>query len=233
MSQILDQLAVWIQRIIETLGYWGIALIMFLENIFPPIPSELVMPFAGFVAGKPGSELNLWLVWLAGVVGTVLGAVVLYYLGMYLGDPIVRAFLRKWGKWFTVSEKDYDRALAFFGKYGMPVIFFGRLIPIIRSIISIPAGAERMPMGTFLLFTTLGSAIWSGVLTYAGYVLGENWEQVLAFTDEYQTITVVVLGVAFVALVVWWLVRGRKQSAAEEDAAQIATEDASTVEPSS
>lgn len=211
MSNLLDQLAGIIQQIITSLGYWGIALIMFAENIFPPIPSELVMPFAGYVAGLPDSQLNIWFVWLAGVVGTVVGAVALYYIGLYVGDPIVRAFLRKWGKWFTVSEKDYDRALAFFGKYGMPVIFFGRLIPIIRSIISIPAGAERMPMGAFLLYTTLGSAIWSGILTYAGYLLGENWEAVLDFTDEYQSVTVVVLGALFVALVGWWLLRGRKQ----------------------
>jgi membrane protein DedA with SNARE-associated domain len=168
------------------------------------------MPAAGYSAAR--GELNIWLVWLAGLIGTVLGAVVLYYIGMYVGDPVVRAFLRRWGKWFTVSEKDYDRALAFFGKYGMPVIFFGRLIPIIRSIISIPAGAERMPMGQFLLFTTLGSAIWGGVLTYAGYLLGENWEQILEITDRYQTITVIVLGILFVALVAWWLLRGRKQS---------------------
>lgn len=213
MSHLLDQLAGIIQQIIESLGYLGIALIMFAENIFPPIPSELVMPFAGYVAGLPDSELNIWVVWVAGVVGTVLGAIVLYYIGMYVGDPVVRAFLRRWGKWFTVSEKDYDRALAFFGKYGMPVIFFGRLIPIIRSIISIPAGAERMPMGPFLLYTTIGSAIWSAILTYAGFVLGENWEAVLAFTDEYQSITLVVLIVLFVALVAWWLIRGRKQSA--------------------
>jgi len=216
MSNLLDQLAGIVDQIISTLGYWGIALIMFAENIFPPIPSEIVMPAAGYSAAR--GELNIWLVWLAGVIGTVLGAIVLYYIGMYVGDPVVRAFLRRWGKWFTVSEKDYDRALAFFGKYGMPVIFFGRLIPIIRSIISIPAGAERMPMGQFLLFTTIGSAIWGGVLTYAGFLLGENWEQILEITDRYQTITVIVLGVLFVALVVWWLLRGRKQSQALENA---------------
>lgn len=217
MSNMLDQLAGIIQQIIMTLGYWGIGLIMFVENLFPPIPSELVMPFAGFVASKPDSGLNIWLVWLAGVIGTVLGAIALYYIGLYVGDPVVRAFLRRWGKWFTVSESDYDRALAFFGKYGMPVIFFGRLIPIIRSIISIPAGAERMPMGQFLLFTTIGSAIWSGILTYAGFLLGENWERVLEITDEYQTITVIVLGILFVALVAWWLLSGRKQSRALDE----------------
>jgi membrane protein DedA with SNARE-associated domain len=199
MSRILEQLGEFIQSLILQLGYPGVAIIMFTENVFPPIPSELVMPFAGFLVGR--GEMSFVGVWLAGVVGSVLGAVVLYYIGMWLGDAVVRGFLRRYGKWIGMSEGDYDRALRFFERYGSAVVFFGRVIPIVRSIISLPAGANHMPLPRFLLFTALGSAIWSGALAYAGVVLGENWEQVIEFVDSYQTLTLVVVGVIVVLLV--------------------------------
>jgi membrane protein DedA with SNARE-associated domain len=217
MSQLLDRLATIIQDIILALGYPGVALVMFTENVFPPIPSELIMPFAGFVAGR--GDLNFVGVWIAGVIGSVLGAVVLYYIGRWAGDTLFRRFLRRYGKWFTISENDYDRALKFFDKYGYAVIFFGRLIPIIRSIISIPAGADHMPLPQFLLFTTLGSAIWSGVLAYAGMLLGENWHEVTAFIERYQDLTVVVLVVVVVLLVAWFIyarLRNRNRPAVAE-----------------
>jgi membrane protein DedA with SNARE-associated domain len=198
MSQLLEQLGEFIQSLILQLGYPGVAIIMFTENVFPPIPSELVMPFAGFLAGR--GEMSFVGVWLAGVVGSVLGAVVLYYIGMWLGDAVVRGFLRRYGKWIGMSEGDYERALGFFERYGSAVVFFGRVIPIVRSIISLPAGANHMPLPRFLLFTALGSAIWSGALAYAGVVLGENWEQVLEFVDNYQMVTLIVIAV--IALVV-------------------------------
>jgi membrane protein DedA with SNARE-associated domain len=199
MSQILEQLGEFIQSLILQLGYPGIAIIMFVENVFPPIPSELVMPFAGFLVGR--GEMSFVGVWLAGVIGSVLGAVVLYYIGMFAGDVVLRRFLRRYGKWFMTSEADYDRALRFFARYGNAVVFFGRLIPIVRSLISLPAGADHMPLPRFLLFTTLGAAIWSGVLAYAGVVLGENWAEVIEFVDRYQTLTLVVFAVIAVVLV--------------------------------
>jgi membrane protein DedA with SNARE-associated domain len=184
---------------------------MFVENVFPPIPSELVMPFAGFLVGR--GEMSFVGVWLAGVIGSVLGALILYFIGMWAGDTLVRGFLRRYGKWFTTSEADYDRALRFFERYGSAVVFFGRLIPIVRSLISLPAGADHMPLPRFLLFTALGSAIWSGALAYAGVVLGENWEQVIEFVDDYQSLTIVVLAVIAVLLVgafIYFRMRGRR-----------------------
>jgi membrane protein DedA with SNARE-associated domain len=200
MSELIESLVALVQQIITSIGYPGITFVMFAENVFPPIPSELVMPFAGFLVGR--GEFDLIPVWIAGTLGAVLGAVVLYYLGVWAGDAIIRRFIVRYGRWLTLSEGDYDRALRFFARYGEWVVLFGRCIPLVRSLISLPAGAERMPMPRFLFYTTIGSAIWTGLLTYAGVVLGENWEDVLGLIEQYQDVVMVVviaLGVAFVA----------------------------------
>ena len=217
MSQILEQIAEFVQSLILQIGYPGVAIVMFLENVFPPIPSEVVMPFAGFLVGR--GELSFVGIWIAGTLGAVLGAVVLYYIGMWFGDAVIRNFLRRYGKWIMTSEADYDRALKIFEKYGNVVVFFGRLIPLVRSIISLPAGANHMPLPRFLLFTTLGAAIWTGALAYAGVVLGENWEEIIGFIDQYQDLTVIVL-VVLVVLVVggWFAYKLRQRSRGEQPA---------------
>lgn len=202
MSELLERIGEFVQSLILQLGYPGVGIVMFLENVFPPIPSEVVMPFAGFLVGR--GELSFVGIWIAGVIGSVLGAIILYYIGMWVGDAVVRGFLRRYGKWIMTSEADYDRALKFFERYGTAVVFFGRLIPLVRSIISIPAGANHMPLPRFLLFTALGSAIWSGALAYAGVVMGENWEEIIGFVEQYQDITVIVLVVAVVLVVGGW-----------------------------
>lgn len=201
MAQLLEHLALWIEEIIQTIGYPGIGFMMFAENVFPPIPSELIMPFAGFLVGR--GEFNFVGVLIAGVVGSVLGALILYYIGMWAGDKVLRTFLRRYGYLFTVSEKEYDRALSFFARYGDAIVFFGRLIPLVRSIISIPAGANHMPLPKFILFTTLGSAIWSGALAYAGVALGENWEHVILFIENYQDIVTVIFAIVGLLFVAW------------------------------
>jgi membrane protein DedA with SNARE-associated domain len=195
LSEILDQLSEIITDVIDAMGYVGIALIMLIENLFPPIPSELVMPFAGFLVAE--GRFSFVGVVAAGTVGAVLGALALYWLGAWAGEPLVRQFLRRYGRFVGVSEQELDQSLAAFGKRGEIMVFAGRLIPLIRSLISIPAGMNHMPMGRFLLFTTLGSAIWNIALTYAGYVLGQNWESVLDFISQYQRATLVVLGLLF------------------------------------
>ncbi len=214
MAQILDQLSIIITNIIQTLGYPGITFVMFAENIFPPIPSELVMPFAGFLVAQGG--MDFLLVMLAGTIGAVLGTLVLYYLGAWLDEPVIRSFIRRYGRYFMISEDDLDRALHFFERYGSPIVFFGRLIPIIRSLISIPAGMNRMPLPTFLLFTVLGTTVWNLLLTGGGWVLGENWELVIEIVDTYQNVVYVILAVAVVAFVVFRLKqrRDRKRAAA-------------------
>jgi membrane protein DedA with SNARE-associated domain len=191
MSEIMHQVGLWIEGIIQFLGYPGIALVMLAENLFPPIPSELVMPFAGFLVAD--GRMNFGAAVVAGTTGSVLGAVVLYYIGRWADEPVVRRFLRRYGRWIQISEADLDRVLSFFDRYGQPIVFFGRLIPIVRSLISVPAGMHRMPLPTFLLFTLLGSAIWTSLLTYAGVVLGANWESILVYTKRYERFTLLVV----------------------------------------
>lgn len=220
VSGILEQLEVWIRSIIEALGYPGISIIMFTENIFPPIPSELVMPLAGFTTVTNPERFSFVGIVVAGTIGSVLGAVVLYYIGMWANETIIRRFVRRWGRWFLLSEKDIDRALGFFDKYGPFVVFFGRLIPIVRSLISIPAGMNRMPLITFLIFTTAGAAIWTTLLAYAGVLLGENWREILDIIDRYQTITLVVIVVLVVIFIVWKLMSRNRDQDATSPAAQ-------------
>ena len=205
----METVRIWIEQIILALGYPGIALVMLIENLFPPIPSEVVMPFAGFLAQQ--GKLNLVAAIAAGTLGSVMGAVVLYYIGRWADEPVIRAFLRRWGRYITVTEDELDRIMKVFDKYGQPIIFFGRLIPIVRSLISVPAGMDRMPLGRFLLFTTLGSAIWSSVLAYAGVVLAEHWETILVYSKQYERVTLVLLAVAFVAFVGWRVLQARRR----------------------
>lgn len=207
MAEILDKLSILIEDIIAALGYPGITLVMFLENIFPPIPSEIVMPFAGFLVADNG-EMTFPGIVIAGTLGSVLGALVIYYVGVWANDLVIRRFIRRYGRYFTVSEQDLDRALSFFDRYGEAIVFFGRLIPIIRSLISLPAGMKRMPLRRFLLFTALGTAIWTALLSAAGVILKENWEDILTFIDTYQMVTLVVVGAAVLVLVIrrYWSV---------------------------
>lgn len=215
MTEILSQLKDIIQSIILGIGYPGIALIMLAENLFPPIPSELVMPFAGFLVAD--GKMNLVAAILSGTVGALLGAIALYYIGYWADEPIVRGFIRKWGRWFLLEEEDLNRAMAFFAKYGEPVIFFGRLIPIIRSLISLPAGMNKMGLPKFMFFTTLGTLIWNTVLTIAGMFLGSQWENILGVMKQYERIVIVICVLAVIAFVVYRVIqiRNRNQTATQ------------------
>lgn len=204
MAEVLEQVRIWIEAIILGLGYLGIAFVMLIENLFPPIPSELVMPFAGFLVGR--GELSFVGVMVAGTAGAVLGALALYYIGYWAGEPLVRPFVRRYGRWLMLSEADLDRAMGAFTRHGDAIVFTGRLVPLIRSLISLPAGMQRMPLGRFLLFTTLGSSLWNLALTVAGLVLGIYWERVLDIISDYQKF---VLGGLLIAVIVFVVSRLR------------------------
>jgi membrane protein DedA with SNARE-associated domain len=201
MSELLDMARGWIEQIILALGYPGIALVMLAENLFPPIPSELVMPFAGFLAAR--GELNFVGVLAAGVVGSVLGAIVLYGIGAWAGERVARPFVQRFGQWFLLSDEDLDRAMQVFARYGTVAVLVGRVMPIVRSLISIPAGMNHMDWRPFLLFTTIGTTVWNLLLGGAGWWLGSRWDEILTFTKRYERGVLVVLGAMVFGYVVF------------------------------
>lgn len=183
----------WILNLINSAGYFGIVLLMFVENVFPPIPSEFIMPLAGFLAGE--DKFSLIGIIIAGTLGSVLGALPLYYLGAKIGEEKLKSFAERHGRWLTLTPEDIERADGWFDRHGAMAVLFCRLIPGIRSFISIPAGFNRMNLASFLLFTTIGAGIWTTLLAYAGYILGKNFHQVSEYLD---IATYIVFGVIII-----------------------------------
>lgn len=186
----------WIESTLNTLGYGGIVFLMFLENVFPPIPSELVMPLGGYTAAR--GDLSLLGVVIAGMLGSVLGALPLYYLGYFVGQKRLVSWADTYGRWLALDGEDVRRADSWFAKRGRWAIFVGRLVPGIRSLISIPAGVAKMGLPVFLLFTAFGTAAWAFLLAFLGYLLGENYERVSVWLGP---VSKVLLG-----LIAAWLV---------------------------
>lgn len=197
-------MADWIQNLMDSMGYFGILLLMIIENVFPPIPSELIMPSAGFAAAR--GDLNLALVVLMGTLGSVLGTLPLYYIGRAFGEKRLMEWADKHGKWLTLSGKDIKKADDWFDRHGTKAVLFGRMVPGIRSLLSLPAGMSEMPMPKFLIYSAIGSALWSTALTSAGYLLGENYDRVEQYVGPASK---VILAVVVVAAVVWFVRRRR------------------------
>ncbi len=200
MGGLLDGLATWAADVIDALGYFGVFALIVLENVFPPIPSEAILPLAGFLAGQG----KMWLpaVIVAATLGAVAGALILYGLGAWFGDRRVRGLINRYGKWLVVTEDDFDKANGWFDRYGGLAVMICRLVPIVRSLVSIPAGLRRMNLTTFIIYTAIGSGIWNSILVIAGWWLGDNWEEVGGVVDylEYP----VILGVlGFGAWFLW------------------------------
>ena len=190
----------WVFSIVDRLGELGIGLLIFLENVVPPVPSEVILPLAGFRA-RTGA-LNVWLAWPAATAGSVLGAIVLYGLGAWLGyDRLHTLAGKRW--FFLTSQKDLDRGQRIFGRHGGKVVLLGRCVPVIRSLVSIPAGIVRMPIPRFLLLTAIGSGVWNALFIGLGWYLGDHWDRVQTWLGP---VTYVVLGLALVGLV-WLAVR--------------------------
>jgi membrane protein DedA with SNARE-associated domain len=204
-------MAEWITQIMTSLGYWGIGLLMFLENLFPPIPSELIMPLAGFTIAQ--GKMAFVPAIAAGVLGTMLGALPWYYIGKYLGEDRLKNWLNQYGKWLGISGEEVTQAQRWFYRHGNKAVFFCRLVPGIRTLISLPAGFSEMPLSQFLIYSTLGTLGWVMLLTFAGYLLGENYSEI----DEYLApVSKIVLGTIVIAFAIWLirhLRRTRKNSA--------------------
>lgn len=200
MSNPLETIAGWVIEVIYSLGYLGVGLIIALENLFPPIPSELVLPLAGFLAGR--GRFSLPLVILAAMAGSVAGALALYALGRWVGEEHLRRFIQRFGRWLLLSESDLDRAVDWFHRHGRAGVFFGRVVPLARSLISVPAGIACMPLWQFTLYTAAGSAVWNTVLIGAGWLLGEQWTLVRD-SARYFGYAAVATGVGVVAWFIW------------------------------
>lgn len=197
LEKIIAVLATWIISVISTMGYGGIVLLMAIESACIPLPSEIIMPFAGFLVFK--GEMTLWGVALAGAIGCVVGSIPAYYLGMYGGRPLVE----KYGKWVLISAKDLDWADKAFDKHGEIIIFIGRLLPAVRTFIAFPAGVARMNMPKFIIYTFVGSLIWCWLLAYAGFKTGEHWESLKVYFHEFH----LVLIAAGIIFLVWYIRR--------------------------
>jgi membrane protein DedA with SNARE-associated domain len=215
LTEILDTLTTWAQSIVSTAGYPGLVLVMFLENIFPPIPSEVILPLAGSLVLE--GAFTLPGVTAVGSAGSVVGALVFYALGHLLGEARVRDLIRRYGRWMMLSEEDYDKALAWFNRYGEGVIFFGRMVPIVRSLVSVPAGIARMDLGRFSIYTAIGTGLWSFLLAFAGYLLGHSWPLVSQWIGRYEKVMIVVAALVIVAFVANRLRRRRRAPGAAAD----------------
>ena len=198
----LNAIAAWAVSLMETLGGVGAGIAIALENLFPPLPSEIILPLAGFTAAKGTLGLVEVLIWTT--VGSIVGALALYGIGAWLGRRRMYAIAQRMP---LIKIEDVERTEAWFERHGSKAVFFGRMIPIFRSLISIPAGIERMPLIRFTLLTAAGSAIWNTIFVLAGYYLGANWHIVEDYAGIFQKVVIAAVVVAFV---VWLVVRVRQ-----------------------
>jgi membrane protein DedA with SNARE-associated domain len=184
----------WITRVITQFGYTGVVLLTFLENLFPPIPSELIIPLAGFVAAN--GELQLWAVIAAGSAGTLAGAWLWYEVGRSVGERRLRQWIARHGKWLTLGPTEIDRSQDWFRRHGGAAVFFGRLVPGIRTFVSVPAGFAGMPRLPFLLYSAAGTVAWTAALALSGVVLQGNFRRVESYADVVTNVIFAALGAA-------------------------------------
>jgi membrane protein DedA with SNARE-associated domain len=204
-------------RIIEALSEWGVGLLVFIETVFPPIPSEVILPLAGFLSNR--GDMNIVLVFLTATLGGYAGALLLYWLGRAYGEERIIATLSKLP---LLDRNDFEHAAGWLRRHGRRAVFFGRLIPGVRSLISLPAGGTRMPLGTFSIFTIAGTALWNALLIGLGAALGSQYELIDRYSSVLDAIIIGVVVVFLLLLIVRRIKRGRaaKSGAAREDVAQ-------------
>ena len=210
---LLTSIPEYISKAVESnsiIAYLTICLAMFLENIIPPIPSEVIMPLGGFFVFQ--QKLNFYILVFWGLFGTIAGSLPWYYLGRLVNEKRLSRFLDIRGKYLGITSNDLAKSKRWFDKYGVSLVFWGRLVPGIRTLISVPAGMELMPLRKFLIWTTLGSLIWIALLTYAGYVLGENYQTIETFLVQIKYVVKPILIIIFVAFLIKFFVRLYKRN---------------------
>jgi len=202
-----------VTQIYSSVGYFGVALWVAIESVIIPIPSELVLPFAGFLVGEgtqieplTGQPWNVILVTLFGTVGATLGALVAYAIGMFGGRPVIE----RWGRYLGISPEDLDRADDFFDRHGNAAAFFGRMVPVIRSLVSFAAGIAHMPLGRFVVFTFLGSLPWTLLLVVSGVVMGANWEEIGGILKQFEYLILAILAVIALLWIWFRIVKPRR-----------------------
>ncbi len=196
ISSVID----WLVNLIEVIGYPGVAIAMFIESFFAPIPSEIILPFSGFVAF--GGSLNIYIVIVVSTVAAYLGTLPFYFIGRW-GNEFVMEFLKKYGKYLFISQDDLQKGFDAFEKYGGGIVFFGRLIPIVRTVISFPAGVARMNFAQFSIYTLVGAGIWSSILASAGFFLGDRWDMVSVYVERYENVILILLLVVVAVYIGW------------------------------
>ena len=199
----IESIIDWLVNAISTIGYPGVFISVFLESFFAPIPSEIILPFSGFVAST--GKMDLVFVIVIATVAAYLGSLPFYFIGKWGEKPVIN-FINKYGKYLFIQQKDVDKVFGAFDKYGKGVVFFGRLIPMIRTLISFPAGVAKMQFARFSMYTLFGSLTWNILLTYAGYQLGDHWSVVSKWIEKYQNVILVLIIIA----VLLYIIRGIK-----------------------
>lgn len=187
----------WIFSLIDHFGYFAIAFLIAVENVFPPIPSEAILSFGGFMTSK--TSMNIFGLTIASTIGAVIGAIILYWVGTLLSESrLEKLFSHSLFKKLGFKKSDVKRSISWFEKHGIKTIFWGRFIPVIRSLISVPAGTAKVSMGKFLVLTTLGSLIWNAVLISLGAYMGNQWEKIVLIFEEYSLIIVLIMVISFI-----------------------------------
>ncbi|WP_289889612.1 DedA family protein [Virgibacillus pantothenticus] len=199
----------WVTSIMEEFGYIGVFLMMALENIFPPIPSEIVLPFGGFLTTT--TDLTVLGVIIAATVGSVLGAIILFGIGLLLDVEQLEKIIDRYGHILRIKKTDVKRADAWFDKYGYWTVFICRMIPLVRSLISIPAGMSNMNFVKFVILTITGTLIWNTILILIGMQLGETWTDILSFMELYSTFVYIAIGIGIVIIIYIFMKRRRQQ----------------------
>ncbi|MBD2867978.1 DedA family protein [Paenibacillus arenilitoris] len=198
----------WITEIMEQYGYFGILFLIALENLFPPIPSEVILTFGGFMTIN--TSLTPVGVIVTATLGSVIGAIILYYVGKLLGVERLEKIIDRWGRVLRVKKEDIRKADAWFEKYGYWAVFLCRMVPLIRSLISLPAGMSHMKFVPFLLFTTIGTLIWNSILVSVGAAVGDNWTEIVEFMDVYSNIAYAIIAICVVIVLFLYIRRAKK-----------------------
>ena len=208
MEQITQFIVIKLTFLVEHYGLLAVFFLMTAESALIPIPSEITMPFAGFLAGR--GLMNFWLAVSVGAFANLTGSALAYWLGYKKGEEWVRIAIKKWGKWLFIKEEEFDKAKTWFSNYGQWITFASRLLPVVRTFISLPAGISKMDLKLFSALTLLGSFIWSAFLAYLGLKLGQNWISIEPYFRKFQ-ILIAVLGISAVIFYIWSHIRRNKK----------------------